>query len=258
MKLPKVNSEEMRKYTRMQRKLLALTQEELGVSVGLSASKLSLYESGLIDLTADEVRRIDKFLNKLSRGNMVKLSDLGRLGSAEDFDALWNKKPSVNEKTQKRFFRQSAGLTQRQLARKARIPRNKLIKFESGKIDLTNEETARWWQAIRDAANAKKQEDPYRQIEALSEVLKKREEVLKSKDEMIAAKNNIIAAADKIEAISKEIIEELKTEIARLELLNKEISESKDREIQTLREQLEAKKRLVTVPPDETREGTEY
>ena len=78
--------------------------------------------------------------------------------------------------------------------------------------------------------NAKKQEDPYRRIEALSETVKKSEELLKAQKQVIVAKDNIIAAMDKIETVSKEIIEELKTEISRLELLNKEISESKDRD----------------------------
>ena len=99
---------------------------------------------------------------------------------------------------------------------------------------------------------AKSKEDPYRQIEALSETVKRQEKIIAAKDEIIAADKDGIAAHKKLKDIADELIEEYKQELARLKLLNEKISESKDREIRALREQLEARNKVVTIPPDDT------
>jgi hypothetical protein len=86
---------------------------------------------------------------------------------------------------------------------------------------------------------------PVQRPASLEEQLRKEVELLR---EALASRKKVETISEEVRANLKEIIEEYKSDITRLELLNKEIGESKDREIQSLREQLQAKNAAVTVP----------
>jgi transcriptional regulator with XRE-family HTH domain len=193
---------EQRDIVRILRQSQHFTQSELGAKVGISPSKLSLYETGLVDLTAAELRRVIRFLN-YGPGPIKKTGTDAKTGTerkAISLKELMNpdfaKGGLFDEKTKRKFYRQRFGLSQRELAKKAKIPRNKLIKFEGLKVELTVEEKTRWEDALFEAAAEKKHADPYWHMERLHRKLKEQAELLKEERKQNELKDQIVASKD--------------------------------------------------------------
>jgi transcriptional regulator with XRE-family HTH domain len=60
------------------------------------------------------------------------------------------KKGDASDGQLRKFVRRRTGMSQRDLARKARIPRNKIIEWEAGRAELSPEEYSRWEQTVCD------------------------------------------------------------------------------------------------------------
>jgi DNA-binding XRE family transcriptional regulator len=150
------------------REMFGATQEELARKAGFSGGKLSLYESGFVDLSDGESRRLNKALNALSKENtgmpgITSLID----GTYLEKCAAWNKKQTIKSR---RSFRRQAKLPQIKLAREIGIPRKKLIHWEAGRLELSDAEFAKWQQVVVAAIVKQKKADPWARLEARIEV----------------------------------------------------------------------------------------
>lgn len=154
-----ITPDEKRKAARLLRQAAGMTQLEVAQKAKISRPKLSLYETGLVDLTADELRRVEKVLHRAQRPPVTLASLLKAEVPKQE------KQKPADEKTQRKFRRQQAGISQRALALASKIPRNKLIEFEAGRIPLNAGELARWETVLNEAAKAKMLADPYFKLE---------------------------------------------------------------------------------------------
>jgi transcriptional regulator with XRE-family HTH domain len=112
---------------RSARQALGWTQSELAKKAKVDRSKLSLYESGQVDLTAEELDRVE---DAVSHARIPR---------------------RFVQELQRRVRRQQAGLSQQELANKAGISRPKLSRWESGQLELAPEELERVEQALSEA-----------------------------------------------------------------------------------------------------------
>jgi transcriptional regulator with XRE-family HTH domain len=145
--------DEIRKGFRLARRVMGLTQSQVALRSGIADSKLSLWENGLIDLDPAELRRVEAIFNK-AKSAYGKLSQLALSESGLDSSAV------------RKLRRQQVNLNQRELARRAKIPRNKLMQWEQGRIELSSDEIARWESALLEAARR----DPYLQLDVAREI----------------------------------------------------------------------------------------
>lgn len=249
------SQKEFRKAIREMRKLLRLPQSWVAAKSGVDRSMLSQWENGKIELTDAQTLSIGRVI-----GAVVK----------ERAEANILPAPQVQNGSPGRYVAQERkewGITQLELADKADMAEDSISLFENGYVELESEELRSLYSALNSLVDKKRSKlgipkpegvplsslaslaiaSPVQRQVSTEERLRKQVELL---EEALSSRKEAGAALEKVRAIQDEIIEELKTEIARLELLNKELGESKDRELQSLREQLEAKKR-VTIPSDE-------
>ena len=108
-----------RRAIRSARQALGWTQVTLAQKAKMDQSKISLYERGQIELTPEELARVE---------DAVSSAKIPRR-FAHEF--------------QRKFRRQQAGMSQQELANKAQISRSKLSRWESGLLELTAVELAR-------------------------------------------------------------------------------------------------------------------
>jgi transcriptional regulator with XRE-family HTH domain len=153
------------------------TQSDIAEDARISQSKLSLYESGFVDLAEKELQRLGKALNALATDNDFGLRPSpgpagGLLSEMFGFTALndgtfaekyasWSKKKQIRAR---RSMRRQAKLTQIEVAREIGIPRKKLIYWESGRLELSEAETEKWQQVIVAATVKQKQADPWARL----------------------------------------------------------------------------------------------
>ncbi len=170
--------------------MFGATQSDIAEDARISQSKLSLYESGFVDLAEKELQRPRKALNALATDSDFGLRPSpgkGLLSEMFGFTALndgtfaekyasWSKKKQIKAR---RSMRRQAKLTQIEVARELGIPRKKLIYWESGRLELPDAEEAKWLQVIVAATVKQKQADPWARlavrIEALEDALKAHE-----------------------------------------------------------------------------------
>ncbi len=150
------------------REMYGVTQDEIAHRAGISDSKLSLYESGFVDLTDVELRRLDKVLNALAKKNDLKpMPSLTFLISGQMDDtfaeryASWSKSKQINAR---RSLRRQVKLTQIELAREIGIQRKKLINWEAGRLELSDAEFAKWQKVIVAAIVKRKKADPWARL----------------------------------------------------------------------------------------------
>jgi len=113
-----------RRAIRAARQALGWTQAKLGKKASVSRPKLSLYERGQVELTPEELKRVE---------DAVQDAKIPRRFAHE---------------LQRKFRRQQAGLSQQELANAAGIDRSKLSRWESGLLELSGEELARVERAL--------------------------------------------------------------------------------------------------------------
>ena len=149
-------------------------------------------------------------------------------------------------------MRRTWGITQSELGRKVGLAHDTISLWENGYTELEESDKKRLLDELHKLVDGKRAKlglprekgVPLNSLATVihySDPVKKQRDVA-AKDEGITLRDEIIANQYEIIANSKEIIKELQQEIARLELLNKEIGESEDGEIQALRKHLEQKK----------------
>jgi len=157
--------DEIRKGFRLARRAMGLTQGQVALRSGIADSKLSLWENGLIDLDPAELRRVEAILNKAGKKSAYgKLSQLA--GSESGGSPLFPQIDQLDSSAVRKLRRQQVNLNQRELARRAKIPRNKLMQWEQGRIELSSDEIARWESALLEAARR----DPYLQLDVAREI----------------------------------------------------------------------------------------
>jgi transcriptional regulator with XRE-family HTH domain len=151
------------------REMFDVTQEEVAHNAGISGSKLSLYESGFVDLTDAELRRLNKVLNALAKKSDLKpMPGLISLISGRTDDtfaeryASWSEKKRINAR---RSLRRQVKLTQIEVAREIGIQRRKLINWEAGRLELSDAEFTKWQQVIVAAIVKRKKADPWARLE---------------------------------------------------------------------------------------------
>ena len=245
----KTDEKEIRKAFRNMRQWLGLTQIVLAKNAGLSSDKLARWEKGQAKFNPEEIARLGKALDAatIARAERVEGPLAGSGGKGV------------------RSLRRAYGITQEELARRAEMTQASISLFENGYVALDAEEEneirAACEELVRERTpSASMQLCSLASLASLASAqpVQRQESAEERLQKEVALLKKILGSSEKMEAFSKEIranqdeiIEELKAEIARLELLNRETNESKDREIQTLRRRLKAKKTLVTVPPEE-------
>jgi len=240
----KTDEKGVRKAYREMRRWLGLTQIALAKSAGLSSDKLARWEKGQAKFNEE---------------------DISKLGSALDAATIVRaetvKGPLAGSGVAVRSLRKSYGITQEELARRAGMTQAAISLFENGWDALDPQEAKQLYAACEELVRERDHSRPsgvplaslaslrgarpVQRPASLEEQLRKEVELLR---EALASRKKVETISEEVRANLKEIIEEYKSDITRLELLNKEIGESKDREIQSLREQLQAKNAAVTVP----------
>jgi transcriptional regulator with XRE-family HTH domain len=207
-----------------------LSQVQLAQRAKVSDSKLSLFENGLVQLTPEESRRVKKVLNrkmlevqKILKNNPHADPHLGNLrqlagmeapteAEARAYDEWYAAHVERPQRVQdRRFLRKHTGMSQRELARASRIPRNKIIEWEAGRVDLTAEEQSRWDEAIRTARVEKKRSDPWWKLTVAHYTI---EDLLKERKRYLPRLENITSVDD---PVIQEITASFRREIADLE-----------------------------------------
>ncbi len=235
--------EKDRKVLRKVRKDLGLRQGRLAELAGIHRSTISLWENGKVKLPDEAVLKISRAISEV----MLARSEEQALPYPRA------KNPVVAKVLARR--RREWRITQVELAHKLNLASDTISLWENGYVELEDSEEERLGEELDKLIEQKRVKlglpAEKSEMVPLSALAGPRKDT-----DFQPLHKKVEASLKEIIANQKEIIEEYEAEIARLELLNKETSESKDREIQALREQLETKKRLVTIPP-ETWEGTE-
>jgi transcriptional regulator with XRE-family HTH domain len=238
----KTDEKEIRKAFREMRQWSGLSQIELAKRTGLSSDKLARWEKGQAKFNDQEISRL---------GSALDAAAIARAETA--------KGPLAGSGAEVKSLRKAYGITQEELARRTGMTQAAISLFENGYNPKKEKDSILSASMLAVLDKLVGERDPHvkRGVPLASlaqpvrrspeEQLRKEVELLR---EALASRKKVETISEEIRANQNEIIEEYKSEIARLELLNKEISESKDREIQTLREQLEAKNTAVTVPSD--------
>jgi len=211
-KLPEVSPEQMRRHVRIARQSLGWTQAELAAKTGLSQSKLSLYESGQVGMSDEDLEQVWVVLERRLGGKAGPMSALlqapGVEGEATDKSSI---------RRQRRARRQGANMSQHELARKIGIGRSKLSQWELGNLELTSEERQRWERELTIS-------DPYFQIEVHREAgreLFAANKKLREENAALRAEINILKAqflnCEEIAALRHAQIEELAERLERLQ-----------------------------------------
>lgn len=136
---------------RSRRLALGMTQLAVAAAALIPQSKLSPYESGAVDLTAEELARLDAALGIVPLKSMLK--------------AEASEPAQMDPKLRRRFLRKEARLSQYELCRRAKIGRSALSNWELGRSELKVDAYARWAAALQDALKGTLQDDPAFQLE---------------------------------------------------------------------------------------------
>jgi transcriptional regulator with XRE-family HTH domain len=199
-----------RHVVRRLRNGLNLTQAELAQKVQINDSKLSLFENGLIELSDDEWKRVSRFL--FSHKGPWKPGQLDMLaGTYEARQAQWQKHLDSRKHTNRRFLRKQAGMSQRELALATGIPRNKIIEWEAGRLELTAKEQAKWQEVIQAAESRRKHSDPWWKLKVAHYAI---EDLLEDRKRWLPRLQNLTSVDDPVIA---EIIASFRREISELE-----------------------------------------
>jgi transcriptional regulator with XRE-family HTH domain len=134
-------SEEVRRAIRLARQTAGMTQMEVARRMKISHSKLSLFESGLGDLESRDLVLLQKIINS-------GLSKAGR--SYEDrFEYALESAAMKDGMPERKRLRLKADLSQSELSNRSQIPQSRISLWETGQVELTKDELARWGGAIR-------------------------------------------------------------------------------------------------------------
>jgi transcriptional regulator with XRE-family HTH domain len=186
---------------REKRQLLGLTQMEVAQKARISQYKLSLYETGLAELTPKEHARVAKILSTPQKHPRPE-------ANLEKELEAWREAKSVERRS---FYRKQTGMSLREFGRTAGIPRNKLGKWEAGKPTLTAEEYARWEKTVLEGQRKQQLADPWWQLENAQQAMSDLKAELSSKV------SRLEAATSLDDPIVSEIIQSFRREIAQLE-----------------------------------------
>jgi transcriptional regulator with XRE-family HTH domain len=199
---------ENRQRFREARQLQGFTQMELAQEARISHSKISLFENGVVDLTPKEHARLKKVLSKRGRSTISLASPANRSAELESL----REAESVAHRS---VYRKQTGMSLRAFARAAKIPVNKLCKWESDKAKLSSEETARWLQTYQEGERKQQQSDPWWLLDNALRAMAE----LQAEDERKASGLEAVAARAGIldDPIVSEIIQSFRREIAQLE-----------------------------------------
>jgi transcriptional regulator with XRE-family HTH domain len=194
--------DEQRKALVLLRQSVGLTQEDLAVKSGIGRSKISLFESGVIDLSDLELARIEKILNKLaskSKGLKFKLADL--LGPFPiPAQSPLADEGETEDISLRKLRRLQVGMSQHELAKKAGLSQTKISAWESGRRELSAAEQVQWERALFES-------DPHPKLEATHKFAVKlyaENENLKKQD---AISRRMIGLLEELVRNQKEIIE---------------------------------------------------
>jgi transcriptional regulator with XRE-family HTH domain len=222
--------DEMRKGLALSRRVLHLTQNQLALRAGISGSKLSLWENGLVELKPQELRKLESALDKAYQKSHQKWAGDGPpmrplevlKGRSKGF---WRTEvEGLDPILERKLRRQQLGLNQRELARISGIPRNKLIKWEAGTVQLSADEQQRW-EAALDAARKK---DPYLRWKIKDEVIsdlweqrKRHQATIKDLEKQLLFFQTQVTRLEHSNSLDDPIVQEviasLRREIAKLE-----------------------------------------
>jgi transcriptional regulator with XRE-family HTH domain len=235
-----------RQLIRESRIAAGLTQAQVAEKAAIPRSKLSLYESGFVDLTAEELRSVEKVLKDQLKGHYPNYpgypsSSGGRLSRMlHGVDAPADAKESRSEvgtqpmRSEKQFlktavqqiledgklaaqWRKSAGMSQYEASRKAKISRTRLSAWENGDIQLSKEDAARCCQVYAEAEVKKSLRDPWYHLDVVTkerDELKVRNAELERRDRELGRK---VTIAGKIDDCNERMIATYKEEIAEME-----------------------------------------
>lgn len=226
-----------RELIREARIAAGLTQAEVAEGAEIPRSKLSLYESGFVELNAEEMRAVEKFLKQQSKRRGSGLSNMPALllhrkvgpeySEGKVGPQLSPRQQFLKTSVQKILadgklaaeWRKLAGMSQYEASRRAKISRTKLSAWENGDIQLPREEAVRCCEIYAEADRKKKMSDPWTHLDEITrerDELKdrvrnneRRAEILKEK---IAIGEKLIAIQERLEAAYKEWIAELSQE----------------------------------------------
>jgi transcriptional regulator with XRE-family HTH domain len=150
---------ERREAVRASREANGWTQSEISARVGISQSKLSLYEKGAVELTSKELKAIESLLSgKVRRKPLVKSGHAISLRELVD--------PAIRTKMDRKRRLWKAGISQQALAKALGTYRTKITEWVNGKITLTAEEEAKLDEILNEANVDKKMADPYFLLES--------------------------------------------------------------------------------------------
>src|SRR5262249_50157827 len=141
MALDENTIEQYLRQVRLSRQAAGLTQMDVASRMKISHTKISLFENGLATLSLDEMRRLDQIIN--SELDKVGRSRQERIEYAYESAA---KKDGVPERKR---LRQRADLSQAELAKASGISQSRLSLWETGQVQLSTAEIARWRSALR-------------------------------------------------------------------------------------------------------------
>lgn len=238
------------------REIARVSQYDVADATGMSQSKLSLYESGHVDLTPQELKKVESFLVKQfsfsesyrGKKNFQGIAALVMCKNALASYGMFSVRLPHGDVARRRVARKGAGLSQHALASAAGINQSKLSRWESGKCELTASEKANVDQALKEAERKKFVNDPYFKLEAVADAhrelfqaLKRAEEQLRIQDEQLRLKDEQLRGKDKyIETLHAER-DTLRTQNAELrEWMDKEtLAAIKHAEAEAAREKLE-------------------
>jgi transcriptional regulator with XRE-family HTH domain len=192
---------------RRARRAAGLTQEELAKRARIERTKISVYETGRIELSAEEKARLDKVFGSLKGEEKSRVEQEFALVQAID--------PTAGRAVKR--VRERAEMSQREMAFKAGIPRNKFNKFESGTETLSKDELARLDKVLMEAAVAgalkKRRISGYDPANFTAESLPPSEDLVQAKAR-IAEQEKATAELLKIAEAGGEIIRALQRELA--------------------------------------------
>src|SRR5262249_17387283 len=113
-----------RRAIRAARQSLGWTQAKLASKAKIDRSKLSLFEIGQAHLSPEDLKRVE---------DAIEGARIPRRFAHE---------------LQRKFRRQQAGMSQRELANKTQVSQSKISRWESGVLELTAKELARVEEAL--------------------------------------------------------------------------------------------------------------
>lgn len=150
----KVPLSERRERLRAFRKKNRMSLAEFGKLAGLSQPMLSQFENGDRELSEDAWRRVQKAMDRHLDKNAVQQRGRQPLMSlfANAPKSEWGKLAPEYERELRRWC---SGASVDKIAKEAKIPVGKMLRYEAGRVELTADEKNRLADALRDAQREK-------------------------------------------------------------------------------------------------------